>query len=240
MDRGELVPDDLVVDVVLGRLGEPDCKTRGWLLDGFPRTSAQARALLNAQGGLAAPDCVLELEVPDKEVIRRIAGRRVDPATGKTYHIEFNPPPADVVNRVVQRSDDTEEKIITRLAQFHAHADAVRTAFEDYRGDFGATVQVMRVSGYQAPPAIARGFADLALERAAQRSLGLIRRDISKRLRRRLEAGSRGVYHVPSSQKPSYPVRARVRALYAPRLIPTNERAKPMRGALRDLLRRLR
>ncbi|POM68611.1 Adenylate kinase [Phytophthora palmivora] len=190
---------------------------------------------------MAAPDCVLELEVPDKEVIRRIAGRRVDPVTGRTYHVEFNPPPADVINRVVQRSDDTEEKILTRLTQFHAHADAVRTAFETYRGDFGATIQVMRASGYQAPPTIARGFADLALERAAQRSLSLIRQDISKRLRRRLEAGSQGVYHVPSSQqKPSFPVRAHVRALHAPRLISINERVKPMRGALRELLRRLR
>ncbi|EGZ12512.1 hypothetical protein PHYSODRAFT_355216, partial [Phytophthora sojae] len=136
MDHGELVPDDIIVDVVLARLAESDCATRGWLLDGFPRTARQAEALLTAQGGMAAPDCVLELEVPDKEVIRRIAGRRVDPVTGKTYHVEFSPPPADVAARVVQRSDDTEEKIQTRLMQFHAHADAVRTVFENYRGEF--------------------------------------------------------------------------------------------------------
>ncbi|KAG6584621.1 putative adenylate kinase [Phytophthora cinnamomi] len=245
MDHGELVPDDLIVDVVLGRLAESDCMTRGWLLDGFPRTARQAEALLKAQGGMAAPDCVLELEVPDKEVIRRIAGRRVDPVTGKTYHVEFHPPPADVVNRVVQRSDDTEEKIHTRLTQFHTHADAVRSVFETYRGEFGATIQVMRASGYQAPPAIAKSFADFALERAAQRSLALIRRDISKRLRRRLETGGRGPHHIPNSQqKPSYPVRARVRALYAPlptRLAPESEqRLKPVRGMLRELLRRLR
>ncbi|KAG7378128.1 hypothetical protein PHYPSEUDO_010533 [Phytophthora pseudosyringae] len=246
MDRGELVPDDLIVDVVLRRLSEPDCTTRGWLLDGFPRTSRQAEALLTAHSGLAAPDCVLELEVPDKEVIRRIAGRRVDPVTGKTYHVEFNPPPTDVAGRVEQRSDDTEEKIRTRLTQFHAHADAVRTAFERHRGDAGSTIQVMRACGYQPPPAIARAFADFALQQAAQRSLDLIRRDISKRLRRRLEAGARGVYHVPNpQQKPaSYPARASVRALYAPhrtRLTPKHEqRAKPIRGMLRGLVRRLR
>ncbi|KAH7472294.1 putative adenylate kinase 5, chloroplastic [Phytophthora ramorum] len=242
MDHGELVPDDLVTDVVLGRLAEPDCVTRGWLLDGFPRTARQAQALLSAKGGMAAPDCVLELQVPDEEVIRRIAGRRVDPVTGKTYHVEFNAPPAEVASRVVQRSDDTEEKIQVRLTQFHAHSDAVRNAFENYRGDSGATIQVMRVSGYQPPPTIARNFADLALERAAQRSLNLIRRDISKRLRRRLESGARGVYHVPNPQRnPSYPVRAHVRALYAPirtRLIPEHE--KRLSGALRELLRRLR
>ncbi|GMF28714.1 unnamed protein product [Phytophthora lilii] len=245
MDHGELVPDDLIVDVVLGRLAEADCVTRGWLLDGFPRTARQAEALLSARNGLAAPDCVLELEVPDKEVVRRIAGRRVDPVTGKTYHAEFNPPPADVVGRVVQRSDDTEAKIRTRLTQFHTHADAVRSAFETYRGEFGATIQVMRACGYQPPPAIARAFADLALQHAAQRSLSLIRRDISKRLQRRLESGSRGAYHVPNAQqKPSYPVRARVRALYAPlrtRLAPEREqRMKPVRGLVRELLRKLR
>ncbi|KAE8905451.1 hypothetical protein PF005_g25743 [Phytophthora fragariae] len=245
MDYGELVPDDLIVDVVLGRLAESDCVTRGWLLDGFPRTASQAEALLSAQGGRAAPDCVLELEVPDKEVVRRIAGRRVDPVTGKTYHVEFNPPPKDVVDRVVQRNDDTEEKIQTRLTQFHAHADAVRSVFETYRGDFGATIQVMRASGYQPPPAIAQSFADFALKHAAQRSLGLMRRDISKRLRRRLEVGGRGPHHITNpQQKPSYPVRARVRALYAPlrmQLVPESEqRLRPMRGMLRELLRRLR
>ncbi|GMF23175.1 unnamed protein product [Phytophthora fragariaefolia] len=173
MDHGELVPDELIVDVVLGRLAESDCVTRGWLLDGFPRTARQAEALLTAQGGMAVPDCVLDLEVPDNEVIRRIASRRVDPESGKTYNVEFNPPPADVAHRVVQRSDDTEEKIKTRLVQFHAHADAVRSVFEAYRGKFGSTIQVMRVSGFQAPPAIAQKFADFALEHAAQRSLGL-------------------------------------------------------------------
>lgn len=244
MDHGDFVPDDLIVDVVLGRLAESDCVTRGWLLDGFPRTARQAEALLTAGRGMAAPDCVLELEVPDKEVIRRIAGRRVDPVTGKTYHVEFNPPPVAVLSRVVQRSDDTEEKIRTRLTQFHAHAGAVRSAFESYCGNSGATIQIMRASGCQPPPAIAGAFADLALQRAAQRSLDLIRRDISKRLRRWLEAGSRGVYHVPNPQtNPSYPVRAHVQALYAPlrtRLVPEHEqRIQPARRMLRELFRRL-
>ncbi|KAG1701891.1 hypothetical protein DVH05_010382 [Phytophthora capsici] len=244
MDHGELVPDDLIVDVVLGRLAESDCKTRGWLLDGFPRTARQAEALLTAQGGMAAPDCVLELEVPDTEVVRRIAGRRVDPVTGKTYHIEFNPPPVDVARRVEQRSDDTEEKIQTRLSQFHSNADAVRSAFEKHQGEFGP-IQVMSACGYQAPPAIARSFADFALQQAAKRSLELIRRDISKRLKRRLEAGNRGVYHVPNQQKkPSFPIRANVRALSSTHrvmLVPESEkRSKPIRGMIRELLRRLR
>lgn len=76
MDGGQLVPDELIVGVVLERLAQPDCKARGWLLDGFPRTEAQAQALLAAR---TIPDCVLALDVPDDEVVKRIAGRRLDP-----------------------------------------------------------------------------------------------------------------------------------------------------------------
>ncbi|KAL4171893.1 hypothetical protein KRP22_007069 [Phytophthora ramorum] len=93
MDGGQLVPDELIVGVVLERLEQPDCKARGWLLDGFPRTEAQAHALLEAR---IIPDCVLALDVPDDEVVKRIAGRRLDPETGKTYHVDFNPPPPEV------------------------------------------------------------------------------------------------------------------------------------------------
>ncbi|KAL3662330.1 hypothetical protein V7S43_012657 [Phytophthora oleae] len=125
MDDGKLVPDELIVGVVLERLAQPDCKARGWLLDGFPRTETQAKALLAAT---IIPDCVLALDVPDDEVVKRIAGRRLDPETGKTYHVDFNPPPAEVADRVIQRSDDTEETVRTRLEQFHAHSKAVITA----------------------------------------------------------------------------------------------------------------
>ncbi|TDH71466.1 hypothetical protein CCR75_001116 [Bremia lactucae] len=242
MDNGELVPDDLIVDVVLSRIAEFDCKTRGWLLDGFPRTSGQAKSLLTAQGGTAAPDCVLELDVADKEVIRRIQGRRVDPETGKTYHVDFNPPPLDVACRVRQRSDDTEEKIRTRLNQFHSHAGHVRSAFQSFRGQFGAPIQVMRASGNEAPPAIARAFADFALEHTAHRSLSGIQQDVYKRLRRRLEAGNWPVSHVPSSkQKPSYPVRTHVRAFQMPGIITErDQRLKSICGMVRELFRRLR
>ncbi|EEY70320.1 adenylate kinase, putative [Phytophthora infestans T30-4] len=122
MDNGQLVPDELIVGVVLERLALPDCKSRGWLLDGFPRTEAQALALLAAR---IAPDCVLALDVADDQVVKRIAGRRLDPETGKTYHMELNPPPSDVAARVIQRSDDTEETVRTRLQQYHAHSEAV-------------------------------------------------------------------------------------------------------------------
>ncbi|KAF0692026.1 Aste57867_16828 [Aphanomyces stellatus] len=125
MDVGELVPDSLIVDVILDRLTQPDCLERGWLLDGFPRTQGQAQAML-ATG--IVPDLVVVLDVPDDEVVSRIAGRRVDLATGKTYHVTFNPPPPDV--EVVQRSDDNEETIRVRLATYHTHCDAVVESFE--------------------------------------------------------------------------------------------------------------
>ncbi|EGZ12539.1 hypothetical protein PHYSODRAFT_517977 [Phytophthora sojae] len=168
MDGGQLVPDELIVDVVLDRITQPDCESRGWLLDGFPRTSTQADALLAARGGKAAPDCVLVLDVPDEEVIRRIAGRRVDPETGKTYHVEFNPPPPEVQARVIQRSDDTEETLRTRLQEFHAHSDGVLAAFEAYRGENGATVQIVRADGLQPATLIAQAFIAPTFQRGAE------------------------------------------------------------------------
>ncbi|KAF4044691.1 Adenylate kinase domain-containing protein [Phytophthora infestans] len=167
MDGGQLVPDELIVDVVLERITQPDCESRGWLLDGFPRTATQAEALLAARGGKAAPDCVLVLDVPDEEVIRRIAGRRVDPETGKTYHVEFNPPPLEVQARVIQRSDDTEETLRTRLEQFHAHSDGVLAAFEAYHGENGAPVQIIRADGLQPASLIAKAFVAPIIQRGA-------------------------------------------------------------------------
>jgi adenylate kinase len=176
MDGGQLVPDELIVDVVLERITQPDCESRGWLLDGFPRTATQAAALLAARGGKAAPDCVLVLDVPDEEVIRRIAGRRVDPETGKTYHVEFNPPPPEVQARVIQRSDDTEETLRTRLEQFHAHSDGVLAAFEAYRGEKGSTVQIVRVDGLQPASLIAQAFVAPTFQRGAEAEARVLQR----------------------------------------------------------------
>ncbi|CEG41264.1 adenylate [Plasmopara halstedii] len=237
LDNGELVPDDLITNVVLSRIAESDCKTRGWLLDGFPRTVGQANALLTFKNGSVVPDCVLELEVPDEEVIRRIAGRRVDLITGKTYHMEFDPPPTEIVSRMKQRSDDTEEKIRTRLIQFHSHVNAVRSTFESY---CNATIHIMRASGNQTPAIIARTFADFVLHHIAQRSLHLIRLDISKRIRRRVESGERRILWT-SPRNPSYPNRANVRAFYASRCISEqDQQIQPLRRTMRDLFRRLR
>lgn len=141
MDAGELVPDELIIDVILERLQQPDCASRGWLLDGFPRTATQARAMIS-QGII--PDCVLVLDVPDEEVISRISGRRVDPITGRTYHVAFNPPPPEIRDRVIQRSDDNEETIKNRLEKYHENCDAVLDAFAS-----SDHVQIIRCDGMQ-------------------------------------------------------------------------------------------
>ena len=88
MDAGQLVPDDVILDLVRHRIGEPDC-AGGFLFDGFPRTLAQAEAMKNAGVQI---DFVLEIAVPDEEIIQRMSGRRVHPASGRTYHVKFNPP----------------------------------------------------------------------------------------------------------------------------------------------------
>lgn len=129
MDAGKLVPDEVIIGVVKDRLDEDDCSKNGWLLDGFPRTQAQAKALEDA--GISA-DCFLFLNVPDEVLVERVVGRRTDPETGKIYHMTFSPPDdEEVLARLEQRSDDTEEKVVVRLEQFHANVDAVKDSYTD-------------------------------------------------------------------------------------------------------------
>ena len=129
MDEGQLVPDDLVIGVICDRLQEKDCETSGWLLDGFPRTKSQAEAL--AALGII-PDTVLLLDVPEDILVERVTGRRTDPATGKIYHMKFNPPENDeVASRLVQRSDDTAEKITIRYKEFQSHIEAIKSCYEE-------------------------------------------------------------------------------------------------------------
>jgi len=124
MDAGELVPDELIIALVKQRLGQKDCQERGWLLDGFPRTRAQGLAM-QSMGIL--PDKVFLLDVPDELLVERVTGRRSDPVTGKIYHMKFAPPPQDetILRRLVQRSDDTEETIRTRLKAFHRNISSI-------------------------------------------------------------------------------------------------------------------
>lgn len=118
MKSGGLVPDTLIIEMVKKRLDHDDVKQHGWLLDGFPRTKAQAQAL---QDTGIVPQSMVLLEVPDEVLIERIEGRRNDPVTGKVYHLKFNPPPsndAELLKRLEQRKDDTREAMVSRLATY--------------------------------------------------------------------------------------------------------------------------
>ena len=129
MERGELVPDEVIIGIVKDRLAESDCIEKGWLLDGFPRTEAQAKALETA--GIV-PNKVLFLNVPDEMLIERVVGRRTDPETGKIYHMTFSPPESDeIAARLTQRADDTEEKVKVRLEAFHEHMSSVEKCYSD-------------------------------------------------------------------------------------------------------------
>ena len=121
MDKGELVPDRIVIELVKERVKQPDC-AGGFIIDGFPRTIAQAEALHEA--GIDF-DYVVEFDVSDDEVLKRLSGRRVHPASGRTYHLLFNPPRVagkdDVTGEdLVQRPDDTEQTVRNRIATYHA------------------------------------------------------------------------------------------------------------------------
>lgn len=117
-DAGELVPDDLVNRLVDSRLAQCDCAA-GFLLDGYPRTVAQAEWLDAALAGHGRRiDCVISFEVADALILERITGRRSDPETGRTYHVRFDPPPAEIAARLVQRPDDSETVLRRRLAEY--------------------------------------------------------------------------------------------------------------------------
>lgn len=146
MDAGKLVPDDVIIGVVKDRLEESDCQSQGWLLDGFPRTRAQADAL--AAAGISA-DCFLFLNVPDEILVERVVGRRTDPETGKIYHMKFSPPEDEVVKaRLEQRSDDTEEKVKVRLEQFHDNVAAVKGCYTDISFEIDGTCKPDEVAGF--------------------------------------------------------------------------------------------
>jgi adenylate kinase len=120
MDEGGLVSDDIIIGMVKERIAEDDCQN-GFLFDGFPRTLAQADALKEAE---IFVDAVVEIAVPDEEIIKRMSGRRVHLASGRTYHVQFNPPKEEGKDDVtgeplIQRDDDKEETVRARLKVYH-------------------------------------------------------------------------------------------------------------------------
>jgi adenylate kinase len=124
MDAGGLVPDDVIIGLVKERIKEPDCE-KGFLFDGFPRTIPQAEAMKDAKVDI---DHVIEIDVPDEEIIKRMSGRRCHLESGRTYHIVFNPPKVEGKDDVtgeplIQRDDDKEETVRKRLEVYHAQTE---------------------------------------------------------------------------------------------------------------------
>ncbi|MEO8991384.1 MAG: adenylate kinase [Nitrosospira sp.] len=124
MDEGRLVSDDIIIGLVKARIAQPDC-VKGFLFDGFPRTIPQADAMKAAGVPI---NFVIEIYVPDDEIIRRLSGRRMHPASGRSYHVIFNPPVMDERDDVtgeplIQRDDDKEDTVRKRLETYHAQTE---------------------------------------------------------------------------------------------------------------------
>jgi adenylate kinase len=152
MDAGQLVSDDIIIGLVKERLKQPDCKP-GYLFDGFPRTIPQAEAMQKERVGL---DYVLEIDVPDEEIITRMSGRRVHPASGRTYHVKFNPPKAEGKDDVtgeplVQRDDDKEATVRQRLEVYRKQTRPL----VDYYSKLGG-VKYRKIAGSGAVDEITR------------------------------------------------------------------------------------
>lgn len=129
MEKGQLVPDEIVVMMVKERLSQQDSLKNGWLLDGYPRSASQANAL--KKFGFE-PDIFILLEVPEDLLVERVVGRRLDPVTEKIYHLKYSPPETEeIAARLIQRFDDTEEKVKLRLLTHNSNVEAVLSIYED-------------------------------------------------------------------------------------------------------------
>ena len=132
MSQGLLVPDNLIIDLVKLRINEDDCKN-GFLLDGFPRTIPQAQAMIDAKISI---EYVIEVAVPDNEIVNRLTGRRIHLASGRIYHVTHNPPIKDGIDDVtgeplIIRDDDKESTIIKRLKTYHEQTEPLVNFYSD-------------------------------------------------------------------------------------------------------------
>ena len=149
MDAGGLVSDDIIIGLVKDRLKQADCGG-GYLFDGFPRTIPQADAMKEAGVNL---DFVLEIDVPDSEIVTRMSGRRVHLASGRTYHLKFNPPRVPGLDDLsgeplIQRDDDREETVHKRLEVYHQQTEALVGYYSDWAASGGSGApQYRRIAG---------------------------------------------------------------------------------------------
>lgn len=149
MDSGGLVSDDIILGLIAERLKQPDC-AKGFLFDGFPRTLPQAEAMKKAGIGI---DVVLEIDVPDEAIVERMGGRRVHLASGRTYHVRYNPPRLEgrddaTGEPLVQRADDREDTVRKRLQVYHAQTQPLVEYFVRWRaGGDAAAPRHVRIDG---------------------------------------------------------------------------------------------
>ncbi|MGD8880959.1 MAG: adenylate kinase [Desulfobacterales bacterium] len=149
MDAGKLVPDDVIIGLVKERIKAPDCE-KGFLFDGFPRTIPQADAL--KQAGVPV-EAVVDIDVPDGEIIKRMSGRRVHLASGRTYHIVFNPPKEEGKDDVtgeplIQRDDDQEATVRKRLDVYHSQTEPLIDYYKDWeQSGESAAPKYIRIEG---------------------------------------------------------------------------------------------
>ena len=164
MDAGGLVSDDIIIGLVKDRLQQEDCKS-GYMFDGFPRTIPQADAMKDAGVPI---DFVLEIDVPDAEIVERMSGRRAHLASGRTYHVKYNPPKVEGKDDVtgedlVQRDDDKEETVKKRLDVYHSQTKPLVEYYSKWAASGDAKApKVRKISGLGAVDAItANAFAAL-------------------------------------------------------------------------------
>lgn len=149
MDEGRLVSDDIMIQLVKERIQEPDCKN-GFLLDGFPRTIPQAEALSNNHIHL---DYIIQIEVPDDNLIKRLCGRRLHPGSGRVYHVLFNPPKVEGMDDetgepLMQRVDDHEDTIRHRLSVYHKQTEPLINYYLTQAKESSATAPVyIKING---------------------------------------------------------------------------------------------
>ena len=148
MDVGDLVSDDIIIFLVKERITAPDCKN-GFLFDGFPRTLAQAEALKKDK---IAIDCLIEMRVPDENIIDRMSGRRVHLASGRTYHIKYNPPKIknydDITGEaLIQREDDNEKTVKSRLSVYHKQTQPLIDYYQNWRQKDGTAPYYASING---------------------------------------------------------------------------------------------
>ena len=162
MDNGGLVSDDIIIRLVKDRLLEDDCK-KGYLFDGFPRTIPQADALKNADIDL---DYVIEIDVPEDDIIERMSGRRVHPASGRTYHLRFNPPKVQgkddlTGDTLVQRDDDQEDTVRKRLEVYRNQTRPLVKYYSDWAAQNDSKApQYVHISGVGKVEEITRRIED--------------------------------------------------------------------------------